>query len=102
MSPSRPFPRISGSLTITSGSYRMTVEGQAERLVLRIASWRTLLHLRKSVSKILPELARTPIEFTEIPPTIIALRSMPIARVIADGGNFKIRPTPMKAIFSRV
>lgn len=104
MPPSRSFPRIRGKLTITSGSYRITLDGQAERLVLRIGSWATLMHLRKSVASILPAAthARSPIEFTDLPLTIIAVRSMPIAQVVFLDGAFKIKATPLKALFSRV
>ena len=106
MHANRTFPTILGKLEVSSGGHNLAIEGTSGRLILRVGSMGTLMEIRKTASRLLPESSGTsaslPIHFTNIPETIIALGSRPIARVELADGKPRITPTPLKALTSRV
>lgn len=105
MPANRSFPQIRGQLNISSGEHRLAIEGTPGRLILRVGSMGTLMEIRKTVSRLIPDspgTSESPIHFTDLPETIIALGSRPIARIDLVDGKPKITPTPLKALTSKV
>ncbi|GAA5484661.1 hypothetical protein [Haloferula sargassicola] len=104
-------PRVRGKLAASTGSRSIALEGAGDRVVIRFNSLATLnevlqlraLFQRKRYPSRQP-VADTPprVPSLRYPEVIIAIGTRPMAEVSFADGKPRFRPTPWKALTSRI